>query len=215
MRSEQNRTWRIGELADQAGLTVRTLHHYEQLGLLSPSSRTSGGHRSYTADDVARLHRIIALRSCGLSLEQIGETLSAEANGRLGDLLRRQLNVVDERIRQAVALRVRLLGVLDALDRLDEPSTTDILQLIEETTTMTQPLTIEQFAQLSEQRARQVREMSAETFNALKQKMRQSWAALSREEQVRLIEQRRAMLPAHERRRMTRPSASRTMRTRP
>ena len=196
MRSEQDGTWRVGELAERTGLTVRTLHHYDQLGLLSPSSRTSGGHRSYTAADVARLHRIIALRSCGLSLEQIGEVLSSEADGGLGELLRRQLGVVDDRIRQAVALRVRLLGVLDALARMDEPSTTDILELIEETTTMTQPLTTEQFEQLAEKRARQVREMSAGTFNAFKQKLRESWAALSREEQARLIEQRRATLPA-------------------
>ncbi|HTR71527.1 MAG TPA: MerR family transcriptional regulator [Mycobacteriales bacterium] len=196
MRSEQDGTWRVGELAERTGLTVRTLHHYDQLGLLAPSSRTSGGHRSYTGDDVARLHRIIALRSCGLSLEQIGEALSSEADGGLGELLRRQLGVVDDRIRQAVALRVRLLGVLDALARMDEPSTTDILELIEETTTMTQPLTAEQFEQLAEKRAHQVQEMSTETFNALKQKLRESWAALSREEQARLIGQRRATLPA-------------------
>jgi MerR family transcriptional regulator, thiopeptide resistance regulator len=195
MSSEQNSTWRIGELAKQTGLTVRTLHHYDQLGVLSPSSRTSGGHRSYTADDVARLHRIIALRSCGLSLEQIGEALSAEADGDLGGLLRRQLSVVDEHIHQAVALRVRLLGVLDAIDQIVDPSITDILHLIEETNSMTQPLTAEQFAQLTEERAQQVREMSAQTFNALKRRMRQTWAALSREEQTRLIEQRRAMLP--------------------
>ena len=105
--SEQIRTWRIGELAEQAGITVRTLHHYDRLGLLSPPSRTSGGHRSYTRDDVVRLHRIIALRSCGLSLQEIGTVLSSEAEGGLADLLRRQLDVVDERIRQAVALRVR------------------------------------------------------------------------------------------------------------
>ena len=43
---------RIGELAQHAGVTVRTLHHYDGLGLLTPSERTSGGHRLYGADDV-------------------------------------------------------------------------------------------------------------------------------------------------------------------
>jgi len=104
--------------------------------------------------------------------------------------------VVDERIRQAVALRSRLAGVLGALGRMAEPSVTEILRLIEETITMNQPLTPEQFAELKEQQARQLREMSAEEFAALKQKREQAWAALSREEQARLLEQRLADGPA-------------------
>ena len=192
--SEQIRIWRIGELAERAGITVRTLHHYHRLGLLSPSSRTSGGHRCYTSEDVVQLQRIIALRTCGLSLEEIGAVLSAGANGGLADLLRRQLEVVDERIRQAVALRIRLLGILDALGQTVEPSITEILRLIEETTTLNHPFTAEQFTQLREQRARKVREMSAETFAALKKKLQQTWAALGRDEQALLVQQRRVRL---------------------
>jgi len=193
--SEQIRIWRIGELAERAGITVRTLHHYHRLGLLSPSCRTSGGHRCYTSKDVVQLQRIIALRSCGLSLEEIGTVLSAVTDGGLADLLRRQLEVVDERIRQAVALRIRLLGILDALDQTVEPSITEILRLIEETATLNHPFTAEQFAQMREQRARQVREMSAKTFAALKEKLQQSWAALGRDEQALLVQQRRVISP--------------------
>jgi hypothetical protein len=131
-----------------------------------------------------------------LSLEEIGTVLSNEADSGLADLLRRQLEVVDERIRRAVALRIRLLGVLDALERMIEPSITEILRLIEGTTTMNQPLTAEQFAQLRDTRTRQVREMSAEKLNALKGKMEQTWAALSRDEQSTLVEQHRLILPA-------------------
>lgn len=61
---------------------------------------------------------------------------------------------------------------------------------------MNQPLTAQQFEHLKEVRARQVREMSAETFTALTEKMQQAWAALSRDEQTLLVEQRRVMLPA-------------------
>lgn len=192
--SEQIRIWRIGELAELAGITVRTLHHYHRLGLLSPSCRTSGGHRCYTRKDVIQLQRIIALRNCGLSLEKIGAALAAGADGDLADLLRGQLEVVDERIRQAVALRIRLLGILDALDQRVEPSVTEILRLIVETTTLNHPITAEQFAQMREQRARQVREMSAETFAALKKKLQQSWAVLGRDEQALLVQQRRVLL---------------------
>jgi MerR family transcriptional regulator, thiopeptide resistance regulator len=192
--SEQIRIWRIGELAGRAGITVRTLHHYHRLGLLSPSYRTSGGHRCYTSKDVVQLQRIIALRSCGLSLQEIGMVLSAGADGGLADLLRRQLEAVDERIRQAVALRIRLLGILDELNQTVEPSITEILRLIEVTITLNHPLTAGQFARMREQRARQLREMSEEAFAALKEKLRQSWAALGRDEQALLAEQRRVML---------------------
>jgi MerR family transcriptional regulator, thiopeptide resistance regulator len=190
------RTWRIGELAGETGITVRTLHYYDQLGLLSPSSRTSGGHRCYTSGDVQRLHRIIALRSCGLSLGETKTALDADAYRDLAGLLRRQLEVADERIRQAVAVRVRLAGILDALGRMAEPSVTEILRLIEETITMNQPLTPQRFAELKEERARRAREMSAEEFAALNQKREQAWAALSREGQARLLEQLRQMVPA-------------------
>src|SRR4051794_722345 len=61
--SRRDDTWRIGELARETGLTVRTLHHYDRLGLLSPLSRTEGGHRCYTGGDVRRLHRISGLVS--------------------------------------------------------------------------------------------------------------------------------------------------------
>jgi DNA polymerase III psi subunit len=121
--------------------------------------------------------------------------LSADAGSGLADLLRRQSELVDERIRQAVALRVRLAEVLSALSKTIEPSTTEILRLIEETNTMNQPLTAERFAELKAERERHVREISDEEFAALRDKMEQTWAALSKEEQTMFIERRRAMLP--------------------
>ena len=51
----EERTWRIGEVATSTGLTVRALHHYDQIGLVVPSARTSGGHRLYTDADLAVL----------------------------------------------------------------------------------------------------------------------------------------------------------------
>jgi len=192
----QGKVWRIGELAGETGITVRTLHHYDQLGLLSPSSRTSGGHRCYTSRDVQRLHRIIALQSCGLSLDEIKTALDADAHRDLAGLLARQLEVVSERMRQAVALRMRLAGILDALGQMAEPSVTEILRLIEETITMNQPLTPQRFAELKEERTRHLREMSAGEFAELSQKREQTWAALSQEEQARLLEQLREAFAA-------------------
>ncbi len=190
--ARQDSTWRIGELACAAGLTVRTLHYYDQLGLLSPVARTEGGHRCYTGGDVRRLHRIVALRSLGFSLEEIGALLDGEYDP-IG-LLHRQLDVIDERIRQAVALRTRLLDALESLNRRAEPSAEQLLQVIEETVVMNEALTPDQFAELKEERARQIREMSDEEFAMLKQKMHQTWKTLSRQEQGRLMAQRRRIL---------------------
>jgi MerR family transcriptional regulator, thiopeptide resistance regulator len=191
--SRHDRTWRIGELARQTGLTVRTLHHYDQLGLLSPLSRTEGGHRCYTSGDVRRLHRIVALRSLGISLEEIGTLLDGEPDPT--GLLRRQLDVVEERIRKASDLRARLLDVLNNLGRNAEPSARQLLQLIEETVAMNEPMTPEQFAELKEELERQARELGDEDFAALSQKREDAWNALSRQEQQRLTEQLRKMVP--------------------
>jgi DNA-binding transcriptional MerR regulator len=191
--SRHDGTWRIGELARETGLTVRTLHHYDQLGLLSPLSRTEGGHRCYTSGDVRRLHHIVALRSLGISLEEIGTLLDGEPDPT--GLLRRQLDVVEERIRKASDLRARLLDVLNNLGRNAEPSARQLLQLIEETVAMNEPMTPEQFAELKEELERQVRDLGDEEFAALSQKREDAWNALSRQEQQRLTEQLRKRVP--------------------
>ncbi|HBL30012.1 MAG TPA: transcriptional regulator, partial [Acidobacteria bacterium] len=62
----------MGELARRTGLTVRSLHRYDEIRLLTPSYRTGSGHRLYTADDVTRLQMIVSRRQLGLSLKDIG-----------------------------------------------------------------------------------------------------------------------------------------------
>src|SRR6476660_1810016 len=62
---------KVGELARRTGLTIRTLHHYDEIGLLKPSLHTEAGHRLYTAGDVARLQQVISLRQLGFSLEDV------------------------------------------------------------------------------------------------------------------------------------------------
>ncbi len=66
---------KVGELAKRTGLTVRTLHHYDEIGLLKPSLKTESGHRLYTAVDVARLQQVLSLRQLGFSLEQVRDCL--------------------------------------------------------------------------------------------------------------------------------------------
>lgn len=108
----RKQVWRIGELAALAGVTVRTLHHYEELGLLAPVEREGGAHRLYDSEAVEQLYRIRALRSFGISLREIqgmqpdGATLLA--------LLREHLAHVDAEIDRQLLLRRRLQQLVGA-----------------------------------------------------------------------------------------------------
>ena len=60
----------VKELAEMSGVSVRTLHHYDALGLLSPTRRPNG-YRSYSKEDAGRLQQILLFRSCGMELKEI------------------------------------------------------------------------------------------------------------------------------------------------
>lgn len=121
---------KIGELAKRTGLTVRTLHHYDELGLLLPSGRTDTGYRLYNPADVARLYRILALRQLGLSLTDIGTSLANEGSA-MPDLIARQLQAIDTQIAEAAALRERLRWLQSTLARGAEPELADWLTTLE------------------------------------------------------------------------------------
>ena len=71
------KSWKVGELANETGLTVRTLHHYDQIGLLNPSQETEGGHRIYSTADVEKLQKIITLKQLGFSLDKIKDMIAS------------------------------------------------------------------------------------------------------------------------------------------
>jgi DNA-binding transcriptional MerR regulator len=102
---------KVGELAAATGLTVRTLHHYEQIGLLAASRRSTGGHRLYSADDVTRLYRICLLRRLGFPLAEIATTLDDPA-WNLRAALGRHLASLDAQLRAGQELRQRVAGLL-------------------------------------------------------------------------------------------------------
>lgn len=66
----------IGAVARRAGVTVRTLHHYDSIGLVCPGARSESGYRLYSAEDIQRLHAVQSLKQLGLSLDAIAATLS-------------------------------------------------------------------------------------------------------------------------------------------
>lgn len=111
---------KVGELAKTAGLTVRTLHHYDAIGLLSPSARSEGGYRLYNRDDVARLHTIQALRQMGLRLNDIAGFLE-QPEQSLSAVVRQQIAGLDRTIAEASDLRTRLQLLQVRLESGNEP----------------------------------------------------------------------------------------------
>jgi DNA-binding transcriptional MerR regulator len=172
MRTKQ--LWKVGELAARTGLTVRTLHHYDQIGLLSPSGRTGSnhgsGHRLYTAADLARLQQIHSLKMLGFGLEQIREYL-ARRDYDPRRVVRLHLESVRGQADELRKLADRLAALADALDRAEVVSADEFLTTIREMTMIEKYYTPEQLEQL-----RKRREEGGPEMEELIQKAPQMWA---------------------------------------
>ena len=101
-------TWTVGQVADLFGVTVRTLHHYDEIGLLTPSERSRAGYRLYTDEDLARLQQIVVYRRLELALDEIAGLLDGDEDAV--DHLRRQRATVLTRLGE-------LRELVDAIDR--------------------------------------------------------------------------------------------------
>ncbi|WP_431824726.1 SAM-dependent methyltransferase [Burkholderia sp. F1] len=141
---------KIGALAKRAGLTVRALHHYDAIGLLSPSARADGGSRQYSHDDVIRLHRIQALKHFGCSLPDIKAYLDDSGIAPL-EIINRQISVLDEQARRAQALRDSLQHLAGKLASGSEAGMADWLNLLEMMTMYDKHLTSEDLDHLRAQ----------------------------------------------------------------
>lgn len=85
----------VGEVARSVGVTVRTLHHYDEIGLVVPSERSSAGYRLYTRDDLERLQHVVVYRRLEMPLDEIGDLLKS---GDAAEHLRRQRTAVMARL---------------------------------------------------------------------------------------------------------------------
>ncbi len=112
-------SWRVGEIARATGLTVRTLHHYDEIGLLV-AGRTSSGHRVYVRDHLERLYRISVLKQFGLGLDQIAAALDDPA-WNLRDALDRHVRGLERRLVRTERLRQRLADTLAHLTAANGP----------------------------------------------------------------------------------------------
>lgn len=141
-------TWKVGALARQTGLTVRTLHHYDEIGLLSPALRTGAGHRLYTADDLGRLVQILSLRQLGLSLDDVRESL-ARPESTLQQVLGLHIARLRERIDLQQRLCRRLEMVAERLRAAETVSVDDFIQTLEALTMFEKHFTPEQLQEIN------------------------------------------------------------------
>ena len=113
----------IGDLAELAGVSTRTIRYYEELGIVEPVERTNGGFRRYCTDQLRRLHIIQGLKALGFDLEQVRQLFAlrdeAETGGDLArqmiDILRAQQEEIDGKIQQYLDMKERNERGIDVL----------------------------------------------------------------------------------------------------
>jgi DNA-binding transcriptional MerR regulator len=111
-------SYSVGRVAALSGVTIRTLHHYDEIGLLSPGGRSDAGYRVYEEADLERLQRILFYRELGFTLKEISTIVDDPSTDAMGHL-RRQRGLLVERIE-------RLNAMVDAIDYEMEAKTMDI-----------------------------------------------------------------------------------------
>ena len=105
----------IGTAATLTGLTVRTLHHYDEIGLVRPSGRSEAGYRLYSPEDLRRLQEVLGWRALGFSLKAIADMLAAPDHDR-GAALRRQRELVAAEAERLETLAAALDAAIAAHD---------------------------------------------------------------------------------------------------
>ncbi len=118
-------TWTVGQVADLFGVTVRTLHHYDEIGLLVPSERSRAGYRLYTAEDLTRLQQVVVYRRLEMPLDEIATLL--EGGEDAADHLRRQRDTVMQRLGELTELVAAIDRALER-EMSEQPATTEDLK---------------------------------------------------------------------------------------
>lgn len=135
-------SWKIGELASDTGLTIRTLHYYDELGLLKPSQETEGGHRVYTSKDLERLQKILTLKQLGLPLEKIKEAISNKKFS-LKDATAHLKTDIQKRKKELEDIELRLADA-DKIQSANQSSTDSVVQLLSKMNLLDRHLSKEQ-----------------------------------------------------------------------
>lgn len=167
------KAYSVKQLADMAGVSVRTLHHYDQIGLLKPSARTQAGYRQYGESDLLRLQQVLLFREFGMPLDEIRRVLEQPAFDTLAALERHYAALMAGQARIAVMLRT-IEKTIRKLRNEDEPMALTDAELYEglsqETVERWQKEVNETYdPALVAESNRRVRKLSKEQWNAVKE----------------------------------------------
>ncbi|MGH7500597.1 MAG: MerR family transcriptional regulator [Longimicrobiales bacterium] len=138
---------KVGDLAKRTGVSVRALHHYDELGLLVPARRTPSGHRVYGAREIRRLQQIRSLQQLGLTLEEIGACLERRGES-VAKVIARHVTQLRQRIRAETELLERLEWLEKRLAAGDRVVVEEFLQVMERMAMVESYYTAEQLEQL-------------------------------------------------------------------
>lgn len=163
--AEHARGMKVGELAKRTGLSVRTLHYYDEIGLLAPLRHTDSRHRLYGVPELLRLQQIKSMRQLGFTLDEIGRLLQQPEFSP-----HRVLQLHVERLREQIEHQERLCGLLQALAASFSSDATvtpdELILAIEGITTMEKYYTPEQIREIKERGAKlgeaHIKEVEAE-----------------------------------------------------
>jgi MerR family transcriptional regulator, thiopeptide resistance regulator len=179
IKSAKDTAMKVGELAKQTGISVRTLHYYDEIGLLSPSGRTESDYRLYSQADIIRLQQIISLRQLGFSLMEIKECLQQP-----GFSLHHTIQLHITRLREQIESSQKLLHRLEMLAT-NSQSSLDIdtlIQTIEAMTMFEKYYTPEQLETLKQRREslgeERIQQVENEWERLIVQKIARRWQEL-------------------------------------
>lgn len=142
---------KIGDIAKKTGLTVRALHHYDEIGLLTPSARSASGFRLYTRDDLEQLLKIKSLQQLGFSLQEIAGVLKDKTQS-LSFIVNKHLSVLCQQVKEQQALIQRLHSLAIILEQGNEPTVEGLLETLKVTIMFEKYYTKEQLEQLAERK---------------------------------------------------------------
>ena len=174
MSEQETAGYTVGRVADLSGVTIRTLHHYDEVGLLSPGGRSAAGYRIYEDRDLERLERILFYRELGFTLDEISTIIDDPHTDALGHL-RRQRGLLTERIE-------RLNAMVDAIDYEMEARTMDIPLTPEERLEVFGEFRAEDYAEEAEQRWGET-EAYKESKRRVSSYTKEDWQRLKAEEE--------------------------------
>ena len=141
----------VGELAQQTGLTIRTLRYYDEIGLLKPSLHTEAGYRVYTTTDLGRLQQVLLLRQLGFSLAEVRRCLDDHDFSPM-EVIRLHIACLREQSELQQRLWERLEAIIAHLAAASDVSADEFIRAIEVMTVMENYRTSEQQEYLKKRR---------------------------------------------------------------